>query len=760
MGYFSFFIIAFISFVITINETWLKKIISILLCGMINLNSPTVYAFLNDGSRANAALPPLNTNSITQVEDNRGGREEQIYNPQLDGLSELAQLPRVRQQNRQSEKVFSPDSSNDENIQTPSIQDRNLQESNNSWQWQSSGCNLQKLLNKAGILDESPDAKRLKNLYYELLGATEKLNKYRNIFLANESSLIDLFPTAYYNTTIEELRRIQNGDFRHPIEKLEQMQAFFDAYIINRENWDNGLKNQVEPHWAEHFKIAEEINKNKLKPYPIKVQTVLNSGIDAHVGNDLARAIRYAVENRSNKIILTADLKREFNDTKSTLLASGRRTTRDIFSRSMSCIVQAGDSIMGVTEKVFALRNAAWDEALCKDSQGNYCSLKPKPVGSTAINKLAKQPQLSASSRTQLIKIGQQICNSSFSFPRPVPETDVYQKCREIAERAGNIIKGTSYGDPHLITFDGHRYSFQTVGEFVLAKSTDGVFEVQTRQSPVNKSLSLNSAVAMKIGRNRVAFYSKDFPDSNTNTPLRINGQPTTITGNSLSLTGGGIIRKQDDSNYIVEWPTGEKVTVTIYSRGNFKYMDVFPSVFDSQANQMVGLLGNVNSNANDDLRFRNGNILPSKSTYGDLKLINRISPIRLPLGELEKIYLDQLNKDFGNSWRVSQQESLFDYPQGKSTATFTDKAFPDAYLTLDMLSPTQLENARSQCLNSGVDANLLEGCIFDVGFTGFSEFAAHAAKVSNILDIVKTVIPGFKNPIPDILRKIPGLPF
>jgi hypothetical protein len=55
-----------------------------------------------------------------------------------------------------------------------------------------------------------------------------------------------------------------------------------------------------------------------------------------------------------------------------------------------------------------------------------------------------------------------------------------------------------SYGDPHLITFDGYRYSFQTVGEFILAKSSDRVFEVQTRQSPVNRSLSLNSAVAMR----------------------------------------------------------------------------------------------------------------------------------------------------------------------------------------------------------------------------------------------------------------------
>ena len=152
-------------------------------------------------------------------------------------------------------------------------------------------------------------------------------------------------------------------------------------------------------------------------------------------------------------------------------------------------------------------------------------------------------------------------CINNQKQPQPIAK-EPEPSAKEPEQRRGKEVKGTSYGDPHLITFDGHRYSFQTVGEFVLAKSTDGVFEVQTRQSPVNKSLSLNSAVAMKIGRNRVAFYSKDFPDSNTNTPLRINGQPTTITGNSLSLTGGGIIRKQDDSNYIVEWPTGEKVTL------------------------------------------------------------------------------------------------------------------------------------------------------------------------------------------------------
>lgn len=65
--------------------------------------------------------------------------------------------------------------------------------------------------------------------------------------------------------------------------------------------------------------------------------------------------------------------------------------------------------------------------------------------------------------------------------------------------------------------------------------------------------------------------------------------------------------------------------------------------------------------------------------------------------------------------------------------------------------------------LNARVETSLLEGCVFDVGFTGYSEFAYRTAQVSNILDIVESVIPGFKNPIPGILRqlpKIPGLPF
>jgi len=329
-------------------------------------------------------------------------------------------------------------------------------------------------------------------------------------------------------------------------------------------------------------------------------------------------------------------------------------------------------------------------------------------------------------------------------------------------KRSGDLTKGTSYGDPHLITFDGFRYSFQTVGEFVLAKSLGGDFEVQTRQAAVpGRQLSLNTAAAMKVGSDRVAFYSKFFPDSNTSTPVRVNGTPTVIQ-NSLSLSGGGTIYRQGGNNYLVQWPTGEQVAIRMIRVASAEYMNVTPYVLNSPGGQFVGLLGNLDSNPSNDLRTRSGNAIPSKSTYGEIKqLVTNIVPIPgvVPLGRIENKVFEQIYKDFGNSWRVSQEESLFDYAQGQTTATFTDKSFPSQYRTLNSLSPQQIQQAEATCLEAGVEPDLLEGCIFDVGFTGETSFAQAAANAFDIINQFDDLIPGGL-PIPKPPISVPGLPF
>ncbi len=261
---------------------------------------------------------------------------------------------------------------------------------------------------------------------------------------------------------------------------------------------------------------------------------------------------------------------------------------------------------------------------------------------------------------------------------------------------------------------------------------------------------------AMKVGNTRVAFYSQDFPDKNTKTSLRINGKPTVVKG-SLSLPGGGKII-HSGRNYIVQWSTGEQVTIHYITVAGLKFMNVTPAVPD-QPNKYIGLLGNLNGEPSDDLRTRKGKLVPTKnnSTYGQLSTaLNNLLPVPVALSKVETIFFDQLYKDFGNSWRISQAESLFDYGSNQSTKTFTKRGFPNKYISLSSFLPPQLREAEKICQRAGVTGDLLDGCIFDVANTGEAGFAQ--AAVNTVTNIVKDKVEQeIRNRIP---VKVPGLPF
>jgi hypothetical protein len=332
----------------------------------------------------------------------------------------------------------------------------------------------------------------------------------------------------------------------------------------------------------------------------------------------------------------------------------------------------------------------------------------------------------------------------------PPKEDPCKSKDKQNSEEC-KLKQGRSHNDPHLATFDGFRYDLQTLGEFILTKSNDGTFEVQTRQAPYASSLSINSAIAMKVGSDRVALYAREFPDADTSTPLRVNGKPTTIQGDKLALSGGGEILKQG-STYVISSSRGEKVLVSPSGAGNTAFFNISPFVYN-RSGTYSGLLGNVNGNPNDDLQVRGGNnILEARSTYGDVnKVLNQVG-LRLPgaLDRAEKVYFDQLYKEFANSWRVKQEESLFDYPAGKTTNSYVNPGFPDKYLTLNMLSADQIQKAQNACTEQKVTEDLMEGCIFDVGFSGFSEFARTAAEVNSYISMVNQLFPGLNIPTPE----------
>jgi len=268
---------------------------------------------------------------------------------------------------------------------------------------------------------------------------------------------------------------------------------------------------------------------------------------------------------------------------------------------------------------------------------------------------------------------------------------------------------GRSYGDPHLVSFDNANYSFQTVGEFVLAKSSNRDFEVQTRQSPQGDNFSLNTAVAMNVAGDRVTFYAENFPDAFSTTPMRLNGQPIQLSNTTYYLPHGGTVRPSGN-DFLVTWPTGETANIQRRRSGGMSFFNVTVSIFPCAGN-FEGLLGNANGRASDDFEQgrRTSPSMLAFSTFGN-------SSLQRGSNTAEKEYLAFLARDFANDWRISQQNSLFDYGFGQNTLSFTDFSFPRVHHTVADLSNDRQSVARRNCENAGVSREEMGGCIFDQG--------------------------------------------
>lgn len=262
-----------------------------------------------------------------------------------------------------------------------------------------------------------------------------------------------------------------------------------------------------------------------------------------------------------------------------------------------------------------------------------------------------------------------------------------------------------TYGDPHLVTFDGARYSFQTVGEFVLTKSTSGL-EVQARQKPQRDDFSLNTAVAMNVGGDRVCIYASDFPDGDRSTPVRVHGQAVRVSSNkAYFLSNGGTIRVSGRT-YTVAWPTGETVTAQLRNSGGMAFMNVNVQITDCSEGIFDGLLGNANGIESDD--FRGMNDQPH------LRMSAGSDPFGSMSREMEQQRLSFLANTLADQYRVTHLSTLFDYAPGRSTASFTDRSFPRVHRTLNEIPRDRRMAARRTCEQRGVSSRDMNGCIFD----------------------------------------------
>ena len=257
---------------------------------------------------------------------------------------------------------------------------------------------------------------------------------------------------------------------------------------------------------------------------------------------------------------------------------------------------------------------------------------------------------------------------------------------------------GSYWGDVHLVTFDRLGYDFQGVGEYVVTRALTGDFEVQSRTAPwgASRHVSVTKATAMNVDGDRVAIYTDRTP------PLYVNGVPIDLAA-PLTLPKGGTVQAAP-GRYLVTWTDGSQVQV-IFRPG---YLSLGYQISSNLRRLMVGLLGNFDGLKDNELTTRDGVTLSSRPTLQDLY------------------------NDYGESWRVRQEESLFDYFDGATTETYIDRTFPVGVASSVSLTPEARTAAEAACAAVGVtDPVLLEDCLVDVGFTGEPSFAEATADVA-----------------------------
>jgi hypothetical protein len=245
-----------------------------------------------------------------------------------------------------------------------------------------------------------------------------------------------------------------------------------------------------------------------------------------------------------------------------------------------------------------------------------------------------------------------------------------------------------SCAEVHLSTHDRLRFDFQAAGEFVLFEDASGDHVAQIRTEPRTPApVTYTTAVAVRVSGDVIAIHV--LPD------LRIvlNGKSIEMDPVSqLDLPGGGTLTRE---NKIItaRWPDGTKVQSRFVEKN---YMNVGVYLAPSLAGRTRGLAGDFDGDPDNDMKTRDGEQLP------------------------RRVGRDVLYGRFGNSWRIRQDESLFWYAPGESTATYTLADFPIKDIQLADLDPADIERAEQACRAQGIEhPRLFSDCVFDVAVTG-----------------------------------------
>ncbi|CAH1802267.1 unnamed protein product, partial [Owenia fusiformis] len=258
------------------------------------------------------------------------------------------------------------------------------------------------------------------------------------------------------------------------------------------------------------------------------------------------------------------------------------------------------------------------------------------------------------------------------------------------------------WGDPHVRTLDGKTYTFNGLGEYTLIQTTDDYFTLQGRTSrAVTSNGTITKATVF------TAFAVKDelsdklyvqLADNLIDMIVLVNGVDVTSAVEDLAneeppetLEKTGLSISVDTHDHVITaaFASGFSLNISVAVRS--LSVTVTAPVLTNTSIVTKGLMGTMNGDTSDDFTKPDGTVLSEDSND-------------------KEIY-----SGFGELWRLTQDQSIFWYPNGSSTDDFSDASFEPLFLS--DFTQEQRDAANTMCRSE-------ISCVFDYLATGEEDVA------------------------------------
>ncbi|XP_078693925.1 mucin-like protein [Branchiostoma floridae x Branchiostoma belcheri] len=249
----------------------------------------------------------------------------------------------------------------------------------------------------------------------------------------------------------------------------------------------------------------------------------------------------------------------------------------------------------------------------------------------------------------------------------------------------------TSCCDPHLTTLDGNKYSFNGLGDFLMADVDNGEYQLQSRMS-----LAAGTEHATII-TTIIAYQKEKQPiqiqvSGDSDLELYVNGSFTDLSvldkeGYDLEVGDNALVTKPANNSLLVIFFSG--ITIQASARKGMLFIDFSsPPEF---LGKIRGLLGKFDGDKSNDFEGSDGVITPVSASE------------------------QQLYEDFGITWQLTSEDgprkSLF--PNHTEDSFQTRSSFyPQFTDAITFIDPHLESQAYAICKNN-------TECLFDISQTG-----------------------------------------